>query len=336
MRRPLSSSTTILFSFVLPVLLIGGLPCGLLLCWMGIIRGDDGKPFSLEQLSVFTVMWALIMVGLIRAVGFIKRVEVDGEALYVSNYLTEIRIPLSEVTAVGEAGGAKELTRVTIGLRTRSAFGQTIQFLPRLRWNWSDNEPAVRELRTLCQQANARNGVDQATPFDPTERIFEAGDACVQVGKDYILYGIEGKDEVCEKDKFLFKDLVRITVIRGKKSGRVKAIDYKVKGKSGTFEIGGFTPKEMEEIARLLRERTRSWSIQFVEKESAGSSLVGLIIAGIGAITATIGSGWLLHFGWTVREQLETPDLDLPSSPSSASGRWVLRRPMGGLLALPA
>ena len=60
-------------------------------------------------------------------------------------------------------------------------------------------------MKALCQQAGARDGVDQPTPFDLTEKIFEAGDDCVQVGKDYILYGCEGKDEVCERDKFFFK-----------------------------------------------------------------------------------------------------------------------------------
>jgi hypothetical protein len=160
-------------------------------------------------------------------------------------------------------------------------------------------------LKALCKQAGARDGVDQPTPFDPSQRIFEAGDDCVQVGKNYILYGCEGKDEVCEKDKFFFNDLTRITVIRTKKSGRIKAIDYKVKGKSGTFEIGDHKPEEMEEIARLLENRAKNWPIPFLEKRVAGANPVALIIGGLGAIAATICSGWLLHFFWTMRDQLE-------------------------------
>ena len=34
------------------------------------------------------------------------------------------------------------------------------------------------------------------------------------------------------------------------------------------------------------------------------SNYVALFISGLGAIAATICSGWLLHFGWTVRDQL--------------------------------
>jgi hypothetical protein len=305
MRRALSSRTTFLWNFVLPIVLMGGLSCLLLLCWLGKISGKDGKPMSIEVLCVFTLMWALVMLGLVKSLGFLKRVEVDDHALYLSNHLTEVRIPLSEIADVRETGGSKSLTRVSISFRRSSPFGKSIEFLPRLSLHLSA-DPVVREVQALRKQASAVEGVGIATPFDTTEKVFEAGDDCVQVGKDYLLYGCEGKDEVCERDKFFFQDLAQITVIRRKKSGRTTSVAYKVKGKSGTFEIEGFTPKEMEEIAHLLRERTRSWPVQFVEKESSGSSLVGLIIAGVGAIAATIGSGWLLYFGWSVREQLES------------------------------
>ncbi len=310
MRRTLSSRTTIFYNFVLPILLMAGLSCALLLCWLGKITGRDGRPLSVAKLCLFTTIGAAVVVWQVRSLADfkhgLKRVEVDDDALCVSDYSTEVRIPLSEVTAVRKRGGYRDLKTVTITLRTRSAFGKRIEFVPRMRWNWSGfADPAVRELKALCKQAGARDEVDQPTPFDPAERIFEAGDDCVQVGKDYILYGCEGKDEVCEKDKFFFKDLARITVIRTKKSGRIKAIDYKVKRKSGTFEIGDYKPEEMEEIARLLETRAKSWPIQFLEKRIAGANPVALIIGGLGAIAATICSGWLLHFFWRMRDQLE-------------------------------
>jgi hypothetical protein len=290
---------------VLPILLAVGLTCALLMCCLGKIRGKDGERLSVEALCAFTLMWAAVVFGLVRALGFLKRVEVDDDALYVSNYVAEVRIPLSEVAAVREGGGSRGLTRVSVGFHHRSVFGKSIEFLPRLRCNWSGTDPAIQELKALCKQASSRNGVEQSTPFDPTEKIFQAGDDCVQVGQDYILCGCEGKDEVREKDKFCFKDLALITVIRSKRSERVKAIEYKLKGKSRTFEIADHKPEEMEEIVRLLETRAKSWPIQFLEKQSSGSSFVGVFIAGLGAIAATSCGGWLLHFGWTVRDQLQ-------------------------------
>jgi hypothetical protein len=168
MRRRLSSRTTIFLSYVLPTLFIVGLSCGLLLGWLGKIRDDKGEPLIVEGLWAFTLMWALVMVGLVRTLGFLKRVEVDDDALYVSNYTTEVRIPLSEVFAVCASGGSKGLTRVSIALRNPSAFGQSIEFLPRLGQCWAGMGPAIRELQALCDQASARNGVDPAVPFDRT------------------------------------------------------------------------------------------------------------------------------------------------------------------------
>lgn len=305
MRRTLSSHTTILFSFVLPILIMGGVSCALLLCWLGKITSDDGKPLPFMTLSVLTLIWALVVVGLGRSLGFIKRVQVDDDALYVSNYRTEVRIPLSEVTTVREGGRSKEFTGARIGLRHASAFGRTIEFLPRLWLPWFGSDPAVRELKALCKQAGAKIGVDQAAPFDPAEKIFEADDdSVIQVGKDYILYTVEGKDEACERDKFFFKDLARVTIIRSKKSGRVTGIDYKLKRKVATFEIGGYKPEEMEEIARLLESRAQSFPIQFLGKQINESRYVPLLILGFAAVLGTICTGWLLHFAWTVWREL--------------------------------
>ena len=60
----------------------------------------------------------------------------------------------------------------------------------------------------------------------------------------------------------------------------------------------------MEEIARLLETRAKSWPIQFLEEQISGTHYVASLLTGLGAVAATICSGWLLHFGWTVRDQL--------------------------------
>ena len=61
----------------------------------------------------------------------------------------------------------------------------------------------------------------------------------------------------------------------------------------------------MEEIARLLETRAKSWPIQFLEKQISGTHYVELSLTGLGAIAATVCSGWLLHFFWTMRDQLQ-------------------------------
>jgi hypothetical protein len=239
------------------------------MCWLGKITGKDGQRMPLAHLSTFILMWALTVWGLVRSVGLLKRVEVDDDVLCVSNYTTEVRIPLSEVTDVRESGGPKGLTTVSIAFRNPSALGESIEFLPRLSRCWAGMGPAIWELQALCRQLSAKNGVDPAMPFDPVEKVFEAADDCVlRVGKDYVLCGLAGRDpdfQPGERDRVFFKDLDRITVIRSRESGRVTRIDYEVRGKPGPFEIGGYEPMDMEEIARLLESRAQSVPIEFLE-----------------------------------------------------------------------
>jgi len=110
MRRTLSSRATLFWSFVAPILLIVGLSCVLLLCWLGKISEVDGRPMSVEGLCWGTLIWAGLVWGTVGFLGDLKRVDVEDDALYVSNYFTEVRIPLSEVTVVRESGGYKDIT----------------------------------------------------------------------------------------------------------------------------------------------------------------------------------------------------------------------------------
>ena len=82
----------------------------------------------------------------------LKRVAVDDITLYVSNYLTEIQVLLSEVIHVTENGTLKWFL-VEIDLRNPTAFGQHIDFRPRLRFYWSGLHPTVKELQERCQHA---------------------------------------------------------------------------------------------------------------------------------------------------------------------------------------
>lgn len=120
-------------------------------------------------------------------------------------------------------------------------------------------------LQSLREQAGGSSGM----LFDPAERIYEApDDSVVQVTKDYVLYGLEGKAGAKEEDKIFFKDLARIKVIRSKKSGKVTSIDLKTRDTRQTLQIDGFAHTKMEEIAGLLETRIKGLPVQFDEKQS--------------------------------------------------------------------
>lgn len=118
----------------------------------------------MEVLSILTFMGTAVVAGVIFAAKKLKRVAVEDGYLYVSNYFTEVRIPLSEVVRVREyagTGAAKEYTTLIIDLQNPCAFGKRIVFLPKPRLYWSGIHAVVRELQGLCDQAREeRNDVE--------------------------------------------------------------------------------------------------------------------------------------------------------------------------------
>jgi hypothetical protein len=86
-----------------------------------------------------------------------KRVQIDEEAIYVSDYMTEIRVPYSEVGEVGvrwkpvSKSGKRPI--VTIGFRNPTVFGKEIQFFAKMPWDFSN--ALLHDLRDRRDQATA-------------------------------------------------------------------------------------------------------------------------------------------------------------------------------------
>ena len=81
----------------------------------------------------------------------IKKVGIFGDKLYVSNYLKEIAIPISEIQDV-RGWLLTDPQVVTIYLRNESEFGSKIRFLATYRWfgGWSTH-PIVNELLDMAR-----------------------------------------------------------------------------------------------------------------------------------------------------------------------------------------
>jgi len=76
-------------------------------------------------------------------------VRIAGESLYASNYVTEIRVPLSDIGAVSE-NRALNHDPVTVTLAHDTPFGCSITFMPKLRpfllWRSSPSSPSCGRL----------------------------------------------------------------------------------------------------------------------------------------------------------------------------------------------
>jgi len=81
----------------------------------------------------------------------LKEVSIDNDFLYVSNYLKEVSIPLSQIYDVTENRWVN-IHPVTIHLNSPSEFGDKITFMPRTRFfALYSSHPVVNELKALAR-----------------------------------------------------------------------------------------------------------------------------------------------------------------------------------------
>jgi hypothetical protein len=152
-RRPLSSGRTFVTKVVLPTVWLAGFAVAtvLLLKTPGLTDPDRSLlPPEMKWLFLGGIMlgaWFLYW-HCVR----LKRVEIDEQWLYVSNFLREIRIPLGDIEEVTENRWVS--TRpITVEFRRETEFGSSIIFMPRPRW-WKfwQAHPVVGELEAATRR----------------------------------------------------------------------------------------------------------------------------------------------------------------------------------------
>ncbi|MGA9997787.1 MAG: hypothetical protein WBP93_20395 [Pyrinomonadaceae bacterium] len=102
-------------------------------------RWDFLDPYILINLVYLSILF-------LRSAFRLKRVSIDGEHLYVTNFLKGVVIPLSEIEAV--TGGKWYRPFLTIHLRHPTEFGKKIVFMPR--------HPIADELRESGKEARRK------------------------------------------------------------------------------------------------------------------------------------------------------------------------------------
>jgi hypothetical protein len=143
--RTMSSVWTFCYKFIVPAL------------WAVAIGVASVSTFASERTVVaLAIVWAVAGVALLRVCVPLKRVSLEDDALLVSNFRTEWRIPYALIAEVTQNRWIK-LRPITIRLTRDVGCGETVVFMPyvRMRWRFLDEDPEVEELRVL---AGARTG----------------------------------------------------------------------------------------------------------------------------------------------------------------------------------
>jgi len=144
MRRNLSSIQTIIMKIFFPGLWTVIFSAAILSVFFGRVHGPESLPrwgYVLFWIGGLVFVWW----GSVR----LKVVSVDNDFLYVSNYLKEIAIPLSDIYDVTENVWLNTHP-VTIHLKSPSEFGDKILFMPKTRFSMFSSHPVVKELKQLA------------------------------------------------------------------------------------------------------------------------------------------------------------------------------------------
>jgi hypothetical protein len=133
-----SSSLTFFYKFILTTVW----PAGFGLA--SVVMLLNGKPETMK----FAVVWAIGTAFLLPCAR-LKRVEVDGAILVISNYLRDITVPVSEIADVRQ-NRLINIRPVTVAFRNETPFGRAITFMPLTSFRLFSEDDIVKRLRSLA------------------------------------------------------------------------------------------------------------------------------------------------------------------------------------------
>jgi hypothetical protein len=159
MRRQLSSSLTFFYKFIFSTIWISGFGFGALQLFLlsDSLRGQGG-PLPPEIKWTFLLVWIAGSTVFLWFCAPLKRVQVDDETLYASNFFREIRVPLRTIDHVSE-NRFVNIHPVTVHLKTETAFGRKIVFMPTARFfSLFTGHPVVKDLEEWVRRASQSDG----------------------------------------------------------------------------------------------------------------------------------------------------------------------------------
>ena len=130
------------------------------IAWRAFAHPDEVHlPYGMrpEYAWMSALAMGLLIGGLIWwTVAPLKRVVLSGDDLLISNYLTEISVPLSAIESINGPSTTNP-KRYTVTFAEPTEFGRTFTFMPPMVWSmnpWAASE-VVSELRTAWAMAQA-------------------------------------------------------------------------------------------------------------------------------------------------------------------------------------
>jgi len=146
MKRNISSSLTFFYKFIFSTIWVGGFGFGTLLILLK--KDSDSIPFL--------VAWILGSICIYSWCVRLKRVELDDEYMYISNFFKTISVPLTEITKVTEWVYIN-IHPIRLTFENKTEFGWSIMFMPPFSWSFCFfmSHPIAKELRLLIEHKSS-------------------------------------------------------------------------------------------------------------------------------------------------------------------------------------
>src|SRR5215471_16998914 len=136
-----SSSLTFLYKFVFTTVWSGGFGLGTVAMFL------SDKAEVREMRWQFAAAWLIGSALIWWTCARLKRVELDGSTLVISNYRDDIRVQASDIASVRQ-NRLINLRPVTVTFKTPTPFGPAIIFIPQVSFRLFSEDEIVTRLRT--------------------------------------------------------------------------------------------------------------------------------------------------------------------------------------------
>ena len=154
LKREISSGATLLYKFLIPFLFISIFGTVTLAIFCAAPGKTQIKAPEIGAKWQFLAGWLAFSAFLWWSGARLKKVCVGTDAIYVSNFRKEIRIPFEEVIEVTENRWLN-IRPITIHFRHATAFGRRIVFMPMLHgWKVFEPHAIVGDLKALARLSN--------------------------------------------------------------------------------------------------------------------------------------------------------------------------------------
>jgi hypothetical protein len=151
MSEKISSSMTVYYKVLLPVLWIAGFGFGTATMWLG--KFDQPSQAQTEPKYMFLIFFIVGSAFLLRDLVRLKTITIENDELIIRNFTKVIRVPVRQINRITESRFMRPKT-ISLTILPSCEFGEKITFIPKAKMERTfkvlTEHPIAKRLRELA------------------------------------------------------------------------------------------------------------------------------------------------------------------------------------------